>query len=96
MSGSRIMDVVGSNMVIKTRSGRSTQQWFFDNKTKTVKNVQSKKSFDITGNNMRVFNTNSKWNQLFLFQKGVFKNVKNDKVISVKAQKDVEGQSVDV
>ena len=34
----RYLDILGRNMVIKTPNGRNTQLWWFDQKTKTIKN----------------------------------------------------------
>jgi len=34
----RYLDILGRNMVIKTPNGFNTQQWWFDQKSKTIKN----------------------------------------------------------
>jgi len=58
----RYLDMVGRNMVIKTRNGRDTQKWWFDQRSMTIKNVQHKNwSFTIRGKNMQAWNTNSGW-----------------------------------
>ena len=62
----RYLDILGRNMVIKTPNGFNTQQWWFDQKTKTIKNWQNKGwSWDIQGagrqRNMQAWNTNGKW-----------------------------------
>jgi hypothetical protein len=54
-------------MVIKTPADtRTTQTWYFDYKSKTIKNWKHRGwSFDITGsgrsNNFQAWNTNSGW-----------------------------------
>jgi hypothetical protein len=99
VSGSgRFLDVLGNNMVIKTRNGYTSQQWTFNWKTRTINNVKYGKSWDISnsgkGNNMQLYNTNSKWWQLFQYYEsaGQFANARNSKVID--AEKDSEGASV--
>jgi hypothetical protein len=65
-SEGRLLDIISRNMVIKTRNGRNTQQWFFDQKSRTIKNLaQPSWSWDIRGSggssNMQAWNTNSGW-----------------------------------
>jgi len=63
----RYLDIIGRNMVIKTPAEtRKTQLWWFDQKTKTIKNWNNKGwSWDIQGagrqTNMQAWNTNSGW-----------------------------------
>jgi hypothetical protein len=62
----RYLDHLGRNMVIKTPNGRSTQLWWFDQRTKTIRSSQNRGwSWDIQGSgrsaNMRLWNTNSGW-----------------------------------
>jgi len=57
----RYLDVIGRNMVIKTPNGYDTQKWYFDQQSRTIKNVkENKKSFDIASggrsSNMQVWN----------------------------------------
>jgi hypothetical protein len=63
--GGRFLDIVGTNMVVKTRNGYTSQQWTYDYKSRTIKSVKYGKSWDIANsgksNNMQVYNTNSKW-----------------------------------
>ena len=66
MPSKRVLDVVGRNLVIKTKSDRKTQQFVFDAKTRTIKSMANKGwSFNIDGNgrsrNIRMYNTNSNW-----------------------------------
>jgi hypothetical protein len=39
LPSARYVDVVNGKMVIKTRNGQSSQKWFYDDRTKTIKNV---------------------------------------------------------
>ena len=44
----RFLDLVGRNMLIKTRNGLPSQSWFFDQKTRTIKSTRTKSySWDI-------------------------------------------------
>jgi len=66
LSSERYLDILGRNMVIKTPNGRTSQQWYFDQKSRTIKSMYRKNwSWDIAGsgksNNMHAWNTNSKW-----------------------------------
>jgi hypothetical protein len=38
LASGKYLDLIGRNMVIKTRNGRNTQLWYFDQKTRTIKN----------------------------------------------------------
>jgi len=42
LDSGRYLDLVGNNMVIKTPNGRKSQQWYFDQKTKTIKSMRTK------------------------------------------------------
>ena len=62
----RFLDLVGRNMLIKTRNGLPSQSWFFDQKTRTIKSTRTKSySWDIQNagrsSNMQAYNTNSGW-----------------------------------
>jgi hypothetical protein len=62
----KYVDILGRNMVIKTRNGRNTQLWWFDQRSRTIKNYQNKGwSWDIhsggRSSNMQAWNTNSGW-----------------------------------
>jgi hypothetical protein len=37
LGSGKYLDLIGRNMVIKTRNGRRTQLWYFDQRTRTVK-----------------------------------------------------------
>ena len=62
----RYLDLVGRNLVIKTKNGRSSQVFYFDAKTRTIKSQQNK-GWSFSGrsagrsNDMEVWNTNSAW-----------------------------------
>jgi hypothetical protein len=82
----RYLDRIGYNMVIKTENGFNTQQWYFDQKSRTIKSVKDNRSWDIQGNgsqnNMRAYNTNSGWWQLFKWNgKDNFCNVKDNRCL---------------
>lgn len=48
LGNNRYLDLLGRNVVIKTPNGFKTQQWWFDQKSKTIKNMKHKNwSFDI-------------------------------------------------
>lgn len=66
MPGRRYLDVIdGRNIVIKTTNSYKSQVWWFDQKSKTIKNTQHGKSFDIQDSgrnrNMQIWGTNSGW-----------------------------------
>jgi membrane carboxypeptidase/penicillin-binding protein PbpC len=65
MRSKRYLDLIGSGFVIKTRNGRKTQQWWFDQKTLTIKTRYNNQSWDIQSSgkhaNIRISGTNLKW-----------------------------------
>jgi membrane carboxypeptidase/penicillin-binding protein PbpC len=66
LDGGRYLDLINNrNMVIKTRNGRNTQQWYFDQKSLTIKTRLNNQSWDIKSsgktNNMQIWSTNSGW-----------------------------------
>jgi hypothetical protein len=104
LSSGKHLDLIGRNMVIKTRNGRNTQKWWFDQRTKTIKNVQHKGwSWDIKGhgrsNQMQAWNTNSQWQQIFKWDEkaSAFFNIKQtNRVLDVQGGRDEEGRNVQV
>lgn len=99
MSSHRYIDVIGSNTVIKTPNGFDSQKWFFDQKSRTIKNLkQPNKSFDIQNagrsTNLQLWSTNSGWYQLFRLDGMFLENVQNKKVFDVQGGKDIEGGNV--
>jgi membrane carboxypeptidase/penicillin-binding protein PbpC len=65
-SEGRYLDLINNrNMVIKTRNGRKTQTWWFDQKSLTIKTKLNNQSWDIQSsgktNNMQIWSTNSGW-----------------------------------
>jgi hypothetical protein len=95
----RYLDLINNrNMVIKTRNGRNTQLWYFDQRSKTIKTKLNNQSWDIQSagrtNNMQVWSTNSGWFQIFVYSGEHFCNIENKKCLDVKGSKDVEGQTV--
>jgi len=65
MKSHKYLDLINNrNMVIKTSNGRNTQQWWFDQKSFTIKTKYNNQSWDITGGKgvaMRIWSTNSQW-----------------------------------
>jgi hypothetical protein len=66
MSSGRHLELIdGRNLVIKTRNGQKTQEFYFDQASKTVKNKSNNQSFDIKNSgksrNLQVWSTNSGW-----------------------------------
>jgi hypothetical protein len=62
----RYLDLINNkNFVIKTRNGRTTQEWYFDQQTFTIKSKYNNKSWDITSSGkastMQIWATNSRW-----------------------------------
>jgi membrane carboxypeptidase/penicillin-binding protein PbpC len=66
LNSNRYLDLTDNrNFVIKTRNGRNTQVWYFDQKSLTIKTKLNNQSWDIKSagrtNNMQVWSTNSGW-----------------------------------
>jgi membrane carboxypeptidase/penicillin-binding protein PbpC len=66
LSSHRHLDLINNrNMVIKTRNGRNTQVWWFDQKSLTIKTKLNNQSWDITSSgksqNFQIWSTNSHW-----------------------------------
>jgi len=40
MASGRYLDLINNNIVLKTPNGFSSQRWFFDQKSKTIKSVK--------------------------------------------------------
>jgi hypothetical protein len=47
MGSGRYVDTVDNNLVIKTRRNSNTQKWYYDRISRTIKNSETKKSWDI-------------------------------------------------
>lgn len=97
MTNKRYLDVIaGDNKVkIKTPNGFDSQVWTFDYTSRTIKNVKDKsKSLDIRNTKMYLYPTNSEWYQIFKYEDGFFRNLKNNKVFDVSGGKDAEAQDV--
>jgi hypothetical protein len=70
MGAGRYLDLINNrNMVIKTRNGRKSQMWWFDQRSLTIKSRAINRSWDIVNagktNNMQVWTTSSQWFQIF-------------------------------
>ena len=94
MESGRYLDLLSNQMVIKTSNGRTSQKWFFNQKTKTIHSWRTKSySWTMRGRNMNVGGTNSYVNQLFKYdaKKESFYNVDNLNVLDVEGSRDEEG-----
>jgi hypothetical protein len=96
----RVLTVVsGRNLVIKTKKAKHTNQLFyFDHLTKTIKSQQYRgRSLDIQSagrsNNLQIWNTNSRWFQLFEYKNGNLVNSRG-KVMDVHGGRDQEGRNI--
>jgi len=66
MATGKYLDLINNrNMVIKTSNGRKTQEWWFDQKSYTIKTKLNNQSFEIMSagksKDMRIYSTNSQW-----------------------------------
>jgi len=99
MSSQRYLDVIGDQIVLKTRTASTTQKWYLDYESRTIINVQTKKSFSIesngSGRKMKVWSTKSEWFQIFRYTNEMFINVKG-KALEVIGGKDQEGAELGV
>lgn len=95
MACGKYLDVIGNNVVIKTRNANKSQKWYFDQASRTIINVQTKKSLNFYNKQVDVRGTNSDWTQLFRYKNEMVVNVKG-KVMQVDGNKCNEGQNVGV
>jgi hypothetical protein len=66
MKEHRYLEVINNRqMAIKTRNGRNTQVWYFDQRSLTIKTKLNNQSFDIRSSgktrDMQIWSTNSGW-----------------------------------
>lgn len=66
LSSGRYLDLRGRSLVIRKFRGQTSCQWYFDQRTKTIKSVsRSNESWDIANagrsSNLQVWRTNSGW-----------------------------------
>jgi hypothetical protein len=66
LSANRYLDLINNrNFVIKTPNGRSSQVWYFHQKSLTIRTKYNNQSWDIKNsgktNNMQIWSTNSGW-----------------------------------
>jgi len=85
-------------MTIKVPNGRSSQQWYFDNRTTIHSQRTRSYSWTVRGNNIQIGGTNSEWYQLFKYdeKKKTFYNVKDQRVLDVEGRRDEEGNKANV
>jgi hypothetical protein len=98
MDSGRYVDLIGNNMVLKRPNGFPSQQWWFDQKTKTIKSWRTKSySWTVSsggkGSAITVGGTNSRPYQLFKYDESheFFYNVKDGRVLTVGGGRDEEG-----
>lgn len=97
----RVLEVQGGrNLYIRARAGRVTQQFYFDQITKTLKSkAYPHLSIDIQSSgasaNLQIIATNARWFQYFHLQ-GEFLVNEKGKVVEVEGNADVENQNVKV
>lgn len=94
MGDGRYLDIIGSSVALKTRNGGSSQSWYFDQQSKTIKSVKNQMSWSFSSNNLSVMRTTGQWFQFFKFEMVHWVNTASGKVID--CVKDVEGQTVAV
>jgi hypothetical protein len=93
----RYLTVINNrDFVIKVSNGRKEQQWYFDQKTLTIKSSYSTgRSWDIrSSNKVNLYNTNSQWYQIFVYEGQFFTNIQDNRVLDVQGNKDNEHQPV--
>jgi len=66
MDSGRMLDLIDDGkMAIKTRNGFKTQQWYFDQTSRTIRSASNDESWDIMKQGdepgMQVHKTNSEW-----------------------------------
>jgi hypothetical protein len=73
------------DFVIKISNGRNEQKWMFDQRTLTIKSIaNTNKSWDIrSGNKINLYNTNSQWYQIFVYEGQFFSNIQDNRVLDV-------------
>jgi hypothetical protein len=96
LASNRYLDLINNrNMVIKTPNGRNTQQWWFDQKSLTIRTKLNNQSWDIKSagktNNMQIWSTNSGWFQLFKFVESAQKT--ESKTRDIKKEKEEKEES---
>jgi len=83
---------------IKTSNGKASQKWYFDWRSRTIKNRLNNQAITISnsgsGSNLRYYSANSYWYQIWRYDGKFFFNVYNKKVFDVKGGKDEEGNDV--
>jgi hypothetical protein len=65
MGKRRFLDIIGRDLVIKTRNGRKTQKWYFHQKSLTIRSRVNNQSWTIgssgKSNNLQISSTRSQW-----------------------------------
>jgi membrane carboxypeptidase/penicillin-binding protein PbpC len=66
LGSGRYLDMINNkDFVIKTKNGRKTQKWYFDQKSLTIKTRLNNYSWNIVSNGgsskIQIYSTNSNW-----------------------------------
>jgi membrane carboxypeptidase/penicillin-binding protein PbpC len=65
MGSKRYLDLIGRNLVMKTKNGRNTQVWYFHQQTLTIRSKSNNQSWDIKSagktSTMQVWSSSGKW-----------------------------------
>jgi membrane carboxypeptidase/penicillin-binding protein PbpC len=65
MKSKRYLDLIGRNLVMKTKNGRNTQVWYFHQQTLTIRSKSNNQSWDIKSagktSTMQVWSSSGKW-----------------------------------
>jgi hypothetical protein len=74
----RVMSVAGGkNLVIQTRNDAKSQQWSYDQVSKTIRSVQfGDLAMDVRGTNAYAYKSSSVWYQMFKYNNGYITNEK--------------------
>jgi hypothetical protein len=101
MGRGRYVDLVSYDVKLKVSNGRTSQKWYFDNKTKTIRSRQTTSyslQIQSSGNskNVVITSTSSRWWQLWSLDGDQIRNVYTGQVLDVKDGKDEEGNNIEV
>jgi len=97
LGSGRYLDVVDQkNVVIKTPNEYDSQKWYFDWKTKTIRNRMYKhKSLDIanggSSDDLQIWNANGQWFQVFVYTQNYVINKRDGRCLTVNNGSDTEG-----
>jgi membrane carboxypeptidase/penicillin-binding protein PbpC len=65
LKSKRYLDLIGRNLVLKTKNGRRTQRWYFHQQTLSIRSRSNNQSWDIKSagktSHMQVWSSSGKW-----------------------------------